>query len=110
MKRTSGRIVTSLLVIVVLAALGGWLYMTAHSSGGTGWNGVDVNVVEKYAAAAGHPARTPYINTDQGDLLLFVFTFGGAVGGFLAGYFWRKLMSEKPRGEAKPTEEKSVCA
>jgi len=39
----------------------------------TSWEGVDKTVVEKVAAQAGHPARDPYINTDQGDLLLFLF-------------------------------------
>lgn len=55
------------------------------------WGGVDVNVVEKYAKEYGRPARTPYINTDQGDLLLFVFTIAGVAGGFIVGYNWRKL-------------------
>lgn len=60
------------------------------------WDGVDVSVVEKYAAENGRAARTPYINTDQGDLLLFVFLLAGAVGGFAAGYYWKTLISEKP--------------
>lgn len=55
------------------------------------WAGVDVNVVEKYAKEYGRPARAPYINTDQGDLLLFVFTIAGAAGGFIVGYNWRRL-------------------
>ncbi len=59
------------------------------------WGGVDVNVIERYAAEHGGEAREPFINTDQGDLLLFVFAFGGAVGGFTAGYYWRRLVMEK---------------
>jgi len=59
------------------------------------WPGVDESVVEKYAKEHGREAREPLINTDQGDLLLFVFLLAGAVGGFVAGYSWRMLMVEK---------------
>ena len=59
------------------------------------WPGVDESVVEKYAKEHGREAREPLINTDQGDLLLFVFLLAGAVGGFVAGYSWRILMVEK---------------
>ena len=47
------------------------------------------------AKEQGREAREPIINTDQGDLLLFVFLLAGAVGGFVAGYYWRRLISEK---------------
>ncbi|MFH1860207.1 MAG: energy-coupling factor ABC transporter permease [bacterium] len=59
------------------------------------WGGVDESVVEKYAEEHGRVARKPLINTDQGDLLLFVFLLAGTVGGFIGGYSWRVLMSEK---------------
>ena len=55
------------------------------------WQGVDESVVEKYAEAAGRPARKPFINTDQGDLLLFFFLIAGAAGGFVDGYCFREL-------------------
>jgi len=55
------------------------------------WPGVDETVVEKYAEEAGRPARKPYINTDQGDLLLFFFLIAGTVGGFVGGYCFREL-------------------
>jgi hypothetical protein len=55
------------------------------------WGGVDESVVEKYAEEHGRNAREPFINTDQGDLLLFVFLLAGAVGGFAGGYCWRVL-------------------
>ncbi len=58
------------------------------------WSGVDESVVEKYAKEHGREKREPFINTDQGDLLLFVFLLAGTVGGFLAGYSWRMLVSE----------------
>lgn len=55
------------------------------------WPGVDESVVQKIAKEQGRETREPFINTDQGDLLLFVFLTAGAIGGFAAGYYWRKL-------------------
>lgn len=64
------------------------------------WQGVDESVVEKYAKEYGREASKPFINTDQGDLLLFVFLLAGAVGGFAAGYFWRSLTENKIKKSA----------
>lgn len=58
------------------------------------WTGIDVSIVGKYAEKYGHPPRDPYINTDQGDLLLFVFTIAGLIGGIIIGYNFRKLFVE----------------
>ncbi len=55
------------------------------------WPGVDETVVEKYAEELGRSARDPFINTDQGDLLLFLFALAGAIGGFIMGYYWHKV-------------------
>ena len=68
----------------------------ANESESASWSGVDESVVEKFAVQAGRPPRDPYINTDQGDLLLFVFLLAGACGGFVAGYYFRMLFSRKP--------------
>ncbi|MBI5026133.1 MAG: cobalt transporter [Nitrospirae bacterium] len=59
------------------------------------WPGVDETVVEKFAKEHGREAKEPFINTDQGDLLLFVFLIAGTVGGFIGGYYWRILMVER---------------
>ncbi|MFA4843297.1 MAG: hypothetical protein WC658_05650 [Candidatus Omnitrophota bacterium] len=61
----------------------------------TKWSGVDENVVERVAEEHGRKAWTPFINTDQGDLLLFVFLVAGTIGGFILGFYWRKLFVEK---------------
>jgi hypothetical protein len=61
------------------------------------WSGVDESVVNKYAKEHGREAREPLINTDQGDLLLFVFLLAGTIGGFMAGYYWRVLIEKKNR-------------
>lgn len=68
---------------------------------GEKWPGVDESVIEKIAKERGREAREPLINTDQGDLLLFVFLLAGAVGGFIAGYYWRTLTEKRvARAEA----------
>ncbi len=64
------------------------------------WPGVDESVVEKFAKEHGREAREPLINTDQGDILLFVFLIAGAAGGFAAGYCWKTLTTDKERGRA----------
>jgi ABC-type cobalt transport system substrate-binding protein len=64
---------------------------------GAKWSGVDESVVEKFAEQAGRTPWEPFINTDQGDLLLFVFLVAGAIGGFIAGYYYRTLFP--PRTE-----------
>jgi hypothetical protein len=76
---------------------------TAFSAESEKWPGVDDTVVGKIAKEHGRAAMTPLINTDQGDLLLFVFLLAGAVGGFAAGYFWRKLIEPGRSKEASST-------
>ncbi len=68
------------------------------------WAGVDESVVKKVAKEHGREAREPLINTDQGDLLLFVFLLAGVVGGFAAGYYWRILMVENASKMSGPKE------
>ncbi|MFZ3121835.1 MAG: hypothetical protein WA104_00470 [Thermodesulfovibrionales bacterium] len=64
------------------------------------WPGVDESVVEKYAKEHGREAREPFINTDQGDLLLFVFLLAGTIGGFAAGYYWKELIVKGQRHDS----------
>ena len=70
------------------------------------WSGVDESVIEKVAKEHGREARDPSINTDQGDLLLFVFLLAAVVGGFIGGYYWRALMGK--RGEGVETQKKNA--
>ncbi|MFO0753963.1 MAG: hypothetical protein U0411_11660 [Thermodesulfovibrionales bacterium] len=90
---------SGLLLVLFLLVLGVPAGLRAEEKKGGTWSGVDESIVEKYAKEHGREAREPYINTDQGDLLLFVFLLGGAAGGFLAGYSWRNLMDRKPEGK-----------
>jgi hypothetical protein len=55
------------------------------------WPGVDETVVEKYAKELGREARAPFFDTDQGDMLLFLFALAGGIGGFVMGYYWHKV-------------------
>jgi ABC-type cobalt transport system substrate-binding protein len=66
------------------------------------WPGVDEAVVEKFAKELGREARDPYIDTDQGDLLLFLFALAGAAGGFVIGYYWHKLFVAGKRDAEPP--------
>jgi len=70
------------------------------------WPGVDESVIEKVAKEHGREAREPLINTDQGDLLLFVFLLAGAIGGFIGGYYWRTLVGK--RGEETQIQKKNA--
>jgi hypothetical protein len=87
------RKVRILLAIAILSSTAS--FSPTICRGEEGWKGVDETVVEKVAAEAGHPARKPYINTDQGDLLLFMFLLAGATGGFVGGYAFRSLFPPK---------------
>ena len=74
-------------MVLGLAVALGWGLSRTRSK----WSGVDETVVEHFAEEAGRQARDPFINTDQGDLLLFVFLLAGTTGGFVAGYSFRGL-------------------
>ncbi len=88
--------------ITILIVAGILLSGSMSTSGrAASWSGVDETVIEKFAEKAGRPAREPFINTNQGDLLLFVFLLAGAVGGFAAGYWFRVLFPTKQRTKEK---------
>ena len=71
------------------------------------WPGVDEAVIEKFAEKAGRPAREPFINTDRGGLLLFVFLLAGAAGGFAAGYWFCLLFPPRRKRDAHPEPDGS---
>ncbi len=97
MKSLSRMVAIGIVVVITCLAVVGWIVFAEEVPEGDegSWSGVDVTVIEQYAAEAGREASEPLINTDQGDLLLFVFALGGAIGGFVAGYSWRRLVTEK---------------
>lgn len=99
MKVSSKAVAGGIVVIMVALAVWGWLGLAGNplQDGAQPWSGVDENVIERFAAEGGRGARQPLINTDRGDLLLFVFALAGAVGGFTAGYCWRMFTARKEK-------------
>lgn len=69
------------------------------------WGGIDESIIEKVAREHGRAAWTPFINTDQGDLLLFAFLVAGAAGGFILGFYWRKLFYDTKPVSSRTTNE-----
>ncbi len=99
----SGR--SGLAAFVFMLGLLGFLLDSprCYASSAGKWQCVDESVVEKLATEHGREAHKPLINTDRGDLLLFVFLLAGALGGFAAGYFWRNLMEKRKDFNNKDT-------
>lgn len=83
------------------------VFCSLAAFGSEKWPGVDESVVEKYAKEHGREAREPFINTDQGDLLLFVFLLAGTIGGFAAGYYWKELLDKNPKNQEVLKEERN---
>jgi|GEM_PF-629842 ABC-type cobalt transport system substrate-binding protein len=96
--------VRSFLIFILL--LPAFCILPPVTPAGEKWSGVDESVIEKVATEHGREAREPFINTDQGDLLLFVFLLAGAVGGFVGGYYWRALVGK--RGEETQIQKKNA--
>lgn len=92
--------VGTLVALAAGAAVWGLVWAVAASTGG--WVGLDEGVMERVAAERGRAAWTPLINTDVGDLLLYVF-FAGALGaGALIGWVARGLRPPAPVGRGGP--------
>ena len=91
--RSSGFGVRSVVSVLLLLAVTNVPFKASAEE--AKWTGVDESVVEKVAKEHGREAWTPFINTDQGDLLLFVFLIAGSVGGFVMGYYWRGVFDKK---------------
>lgn len=86
--------------LVVLTFLALLVYLGTSSLSMPGADEKVGEVAAKYAGEIGVSERPPLINTDKGDLLLFVFAVGGAVAGFYLGYQWRAIF-----GKAKGSEQ-----
>lgn len=89
MKRRIG-----LWVLILAIFFGVMIYLGRNSSAMPGADEHVSAVAQKYAQEVGAGERPPLINTDKGDLLLFMFCIGGAVAGFVIGYTWRDLFAQ----------------
>ncbi|MGO9116597.1 MAG: hypothetical protein ACLQPD_03190 [Desulfomonilaceae bacterium] len=83
---------TAVLIATILCAF----FFTLWISAGAEWSGVDKSVVEKFAKEAGRPPSQPVVNTERGDLLLFLFLLAGTVAEFIGGLYFRQLFPIKP--------------
>jgi ABC-type cobalt transport system substrate-binding protein len=88
MKRT----LIAILILIALCAFFFSLWISADAE----WSGVDTTVVEKFAKEAGRPPSEPLLNTERGDILLFLFMIAGTVGGFIGGFYFRQLFPPRP--------------
>lgn len=86
------------LIVTVLCFALVFTILLSMGAAETKWPGVDDAVVKKFAEDAGRPAREPFLNFGEGDVQLFVFLIAGAVGGFVAGYYYRDLFTPRPTG------------
>jgi len=85
------RFIITIMTILIVTA--GFAAQAKEVNSKSKWTGVDETVVQAFAKEAGMPARAPYINTDQGDLLLFLFLVSGFIGGFVMGYCYKQLFA-----------------
>jgi ABC-type cobalt transport system substrate-binding protein len=93
MKRT-------LIIIFILMALCAFFF-SIWISADAEWSGVDTTVVEKFAKEAGRPPSEPLLNTERGDILLFLFLIAGTAGGFVGGFYFRELFPPRPEASAR---------
>jgi cobalt/nickel transport system permease protein len=68
------------------------------------WLGIDETVVTRLATEAGRTPRSGFLNTDQGDLLLFFFLAAGTLGGFVMGYVCRALFPPTDKNAQRQSE------
>lgn len=80
-----------LIQIMIIYGLMPGMYSVTANTLPPSWQGVDETVVESHARNAGYlQDEQP---CDSGDLLLFFFLSAGALGGFIAGYYYHQLFS-----------------
>ena len=78
-------------VLGVIAAAAVWAIVWAVAVSAGNWVGLDAGVMNRVAAEQGRVAWRPFINTDVGDLLLYVFFLGAFVAGGAIGWIVRGL-------------------
>ena len=86
--------VVAVAALAVAAAVAVWGVVWAVAVSAGNWVGIDEGIMERVAAEQGRAARSPFINTDVGDLLLYVFFFGSLVAGGAIGWIVRGFRAD----------------
>jgi len=81
--------IIGVLLFGCMAGTGAW--------GAEKWPGIDDAVVNRIAKEQGREPRSSILPEAEGDLQLFLFLLAGALGGFVAGYYWRVLLEGKKK-------------
>ena len=100
MKSISRMLAIGVVVVITCLAIAGSIALsgetTVREEGA--WSDATDVLSGKAAEQVGREGRDPYINTEQGNMLVFFFTLGGVAGGSIIGYNWRRLLAEKAKG------------
>lgn len=97
----TGRIIAiSIAVVILIIAAVGTIALSANNPvrDEGAWSDATDVLSGQTAEQVGREARDPYINTEQGNMLVFFFCLGGVVGGIVTGYNWRKVVIERAEG------------
>jgi cobalt/nickel transport system permease protein/cobalt/nickel transport protein len=93
--------------IILIVALS--IFLVALLATASAWDGdITEHAAENLAPDAGETQILPW--KIEGDLLLFFFLAGGAIAGFAAGYYWRKLFAETGSKEQEPVAAEEDAA
>ena len=90
--------ISAAVVILVMAIVGSIALSDENVVREKGLWSDATNVLSRQAAEQmGREARAPFINTEKGNMLVFLFTLGGVAAGFAIGYNWRIILAAKVR-------------
>ncbi|MBI4187480.1 MAG: hypothetical protein HY530_08275 [Chloroflexi bacterium] len=99
MKRPARVIASSVAVVILVLAIVGSVALSGNKAvrqKGLWSDATDV-LSGQAAGQAGREARKPFIDTEQGNMLVFFFALSGVAAGFIIGYNSRRLLGAKSR-------------
>jgi ABC-type cobalt transport system substrate-binding protein len=90
-------------IVVSIVLLGSVGSVSVHAA--EKWPGIDEAVVNKIAREHGREEKPSLLLSAEGDLQLFLFLLAGALGGFVAGYYWRVLLEGRNKRSGDSTTD-----